>query len=135
LSIKLCGQKLRIIHQLFWSLSACCPAHDDISPSLSIREVDDGRILIHCFSGCEVHSVVAAVGLELSDLFPKTNGKTYKPVRRRIDYRAAFNACRRGYWVMVLAPDSQGKPLSAADLQQFNAARQSILNVLEQIDE
>jgi hypothetical protein len=50
---------------------ARCPAHADKGPSLSIRETDDGRILVHCFAGCSVHEVVAAAGLELSDLFPQ----------------------------------------------------------------
>lgn len=49
---------------------ARCPAHDDHGPSLSIKELDDGRTLVHCFSGCSVHEVVAALGMELSDLFP-----------------------------------------------------------------
>jgi hypothetical protein len=49
---------------------ARCPAHDDRGPSLSIRELDDGRVLLFDFGGCSVHEVVAAVGLELSDLFP-----------------------------------------------------------------
>lgn len=50
--------------------TACCPAHEDKSPSLAIKEVDDGRILIHCFGGCDVHSVLGAVGMDMSDLFP-----------------------------------------------------------------
>src|SRR5690242_9943469 len=49
---------------------ACCPAHDDRSPSLSIRELDDGRVLVHCFTGCSAAAVVQAVGLELDALFP-----------------------------------------------------------------
>ena len=49
---------------------ALCPAHDDKSPSLSVSEADDGRVLIHCFGGCSTADVVAAVGLELCDLFP-----------------------------------------------------------------
>ena len=49
---------------------ACCPAHPDKSPSLAIKQTDDGKILIHCFSGCAVSDVVAAIGLELSDLMP-----------------------------------------------------------------
>ena len=49
---------------------ARCPAHDDKGPSLSVRELDDGRTLVHCFAGCDVHEVVAAVGLDLADLFP-----------------------------------------------------------------
>lgn len=50
---------------------ACCPAHPDRSPSLAIKQTDDGKILIHCFAGCQVSDIVAAVGLELSDLMPE----------------------------------------------------------------
>lgn len=50
--------------------SAICPAHADRRPSLSIREIDDGRLLVHCFAGCDVDEVVGALGLELADLFP-----------------------------------------------------------------
>lgn len=53
---------------------ACCPAHEDKSPSLSIRELADGRVLLHDFAGCDVGEIVAAIGLELSDLFPPTQG-------------------------------------------------------------
>ena len=50
---------------------ARCPAHQDKTPSLAIRELPDGRILMHCFAGCSVDAVVSAIGLELSDLFPE----------------------------------------------------------------
>jgi DNA primase len=36
------------------SWTACCPAHNDGSPSLAIREGEDGRVLLHCFGGCSV---------------------------------------------------------------------------------
>ena len=48
---------------------ACCPAHEDKSPSLSIKEVDGGRVLVYCFAGCTAAEVCASVGLELRDLF------------------------------------------------------------------
>ncbi|MCX7107040.1 MAG: CHC2 zinc finger domain-containing protein [Methylococcales bacterium] len=62
---------------------ACCPAHPDKSPSLAIKQTDDGKILIHCFSGCQVSDIVAAVGLELSDLMPENPSyqKGTKPPR------------------------------------------------------
>jgi hypothetical protein len=50
---------------------ARCPSHDDRSPSLSIRELDDGRTLLHCFAGCSATDVLEAVGLGLRDLFPE----------------------------------------------------------------
>lgn len=50
---------------------ACCPAHEDKRPSLTVRDRDDGGTLVHCFAGCTAHEVVSAVGLSLSDLFPE----------------------------------------------------------------
>lgn len=39
---------------------ARCPAHDDRTPSLSIKE-HNGRIWLHCFAGCAYADVVAAL--------------------------------------------------------------------------
>jgi hypothetical protein len=51
---------------------ARCPAHDAKNPTvLSIGETTDGTTLVKCFAGCNVSEVVAAVGLELADLFPR----------------------------------------------------------------
>lgn len=62
---------------------ACCPAHPDKSPSLAIKQTDDGKILIHCFGGCQVSEIVSAIGLQLSDLMPynPTYQKGAKPPR------------------------------------------------------
>lgn len=49
---------------------ALCPAHPDRDPSLSIKEGDNGGVLLHCFAGCESPAVVEALGLQLRDLFP-----------------------------------------------------------------
>jgi hypothetical protein len=54
---------------------ARCPAHQDKSPSLSIRELDDGRVLLHDFGGCEIGDVLAALGLSMSELFEKPLGE------------------------------------------------------------
>jgi hypothetical protein len=50
---------------------ARCPSHDDRRPSLSVRELDDGRVLLHCFAGCNIHEVLTATGLTINDLFPE----------------------------------------------------------------
>src|SRR5579859_6993864 len=49
---------------------ARCPAHEDRHPSLSITEGDDGRVLLHCQSGCHTADVVAKLGLTMAELFP-----------------------------------------------------------------
>lgn len=40
---------------------ARCPAHDDRTPSLSIRNSDDGRVLVRCHAGCDQVRVIAAL--------------------------------------------------------------------------
>ena len=60
---------------------ACCPAREDKHPSMTIRELDDGRILIHDFGGSTVNEILDAIGMYISDLFPPR--QTYgKPERR-----------------------------------------------------
>ncbi len=49
--------------------TARCPAHEDRNPSLSVAEGDDGRVLLKCFAGCSLESIVAAIGLQTADLF------------------------------------------------------------------
>lgn len=40
---------------------ARCPAHDDREPSLSIRDADDGKVLLHCHAGCDQAAVIEAL--------------------------------------------------------------------------
>ena len=47
---------------------ACCPAHPDKSPSLSISMGAEG-VLLKCFAGCETSDVAGALGLTMRDLF------------------------------------------------------------------
>ena len=60
------------------SWTARCPAHADKGPSLAVREGEDGRVLLHCFAGCETASVLGAIGMDMTDLFP--------PDEKRRDY-------------------------------------------------
>ena len=41
--------------------TARCPAHDDRTPSLSIRNAADGTLLVHCHAGCDQERVIAAL--------------------------------------------------------------------------
>jgi hypothetical protein len=50
--------------------TARCPAHDDRHASLSVHGGDNGALLVKCHAGCDTAAVLAAVGLELRDLFP-----------------------------------------------------------------
>jgi len=62
-----------------------CPAHDDRTPSLSISQGKDGQALLHCHAGCSIEAIVAALGLEMKDLFP-TNGSKRQTISATYDY-------------------------------------------------
>jgi CHC2 zinc finger len=119
------------------SWTACCPAHEDKSPSLSIRETEDGRVLVHCFGGCEVNEVLGAVGMDISDLFPERqdrfDGKTSRPVKPAFYasdlLRIASFEC---LVVMIAAYDMRrGKKLSESDMDRLQVAQQRIEEVVQ----
>ncbi len=49
---------------------ACCPAHADRRPSLSIGVGEQGQVLLKCFAGCSLERIVEAMGFTMVDLFP-----------------------------------------------------------------
>lgn len=63
------------------SWRACCPAHGGRKQSLSIRD-DGGKVLVRCFAeGCDIFAVLDAVGLEMNDVQPRSQGE-HKPQKR-----------------------------------------------------
>lgn len=111
---------------------ARCPSHADKGPSLNIREMDDGRVLVHCFAGCTVHEIVQAVGLELSDLFPPRPTGNTKGERRPF---AAADALRAvGFEALVVCAASaalaNGEPLSTEDRERLLQAGERIQSAL-----
>lgn len=59
---------------------ARCPAHDDRTPSLSIGETADGKVLVKCHAGCPQVQVIAA--LQDRGLWP-TSDRHRKAIPRR----------------------------------------------------
>jgi len=66
---------------------ACCPAHEDRSPSLAISSADD-RLLIHCFAGCSPDEILTALDLDMSALFDEPLRHT-KPLTSAQEQRLA----------------------------------------------
>ena len=111
---------------------ARCPAHDDKGPSLSVAEVEDGRILIHCFAGCGAADVLAAIGLEFGDLFPvplPVATRTRRPFNPMDVLRAmAFEALV----VRIAAGNlANGTELSHEDYQRLGIAQQRLQCAVE----
>lgn len=99
---------------------ACCPAHDDRSPSLTIAEGDDGRVLLHCFGGCPVESVCGAVGLSLSDLMPERAPDIQAP-RMRFNAIQVLEALSFHATVVAVAAAQlgEGKPLAPEERERL----------------
>ena len=82
-------QRLEAVRSTTRGWTARCPAHSDRFPSLSIRVIEGGRILLYCFAGCTLQEIRGALGVQIKDLFPAgTKGKgSLRRVKRPIDWR------------------------------------------------
>jgi len=101
--------------------TACCPAHTDHNPSLSISEGSDGRVLLYCHAGCPVDAICDAVGLRVADLMPtadtlpskptKANGKpatTYQTANAAVSALERKHGKRSALWIYH---NAQGDPV------------------------
>ncbi len=62
--------------------TACCPAHQDKHPSLSVRDGDGNTLLTHCFSGCSPAAVWAAL-VDRGLVGGENGSRTVRPTCRR----------------------------------------------------
>lgn len=117
---------------------ACCPAHKDRTASLSVRELDTGAVLLHCFAGCPVESVLASMSLRMEDLFPPrpaTPGTGRPPERRPFSVRDLLDALAtelRLVWVL-LADIEAGKQPAPKDRQRAGIARERCAALIEEL--
>lgn len=112
--------KVRQVKPLAWK--ACCPAHDDKSPSLKISEAeDDGRLLLKCWAGCTTAQIVGAVGLELRDLFVSDPSRPRRrgPSRKAVEHEEMICRIGDGY-------RARGEAMSAEDQARYELARQRL---------
>jgi hypothetical protein len=101
---------------------ACCPAHLDKRPSLAVRELDDERVLIHCFAGCSVEEVLHAVGLEFDALFPESPiGQCLHPERHPFSAKDILEAVRHETLIVSVAASTiaHGKTLVKDDYERL----------------
>ena len=61
--------------------SARCPAHDDRTPSLSLRETGDGKVLVRCHAGCDQDEVIAH--LKASGLWTQNGPRLFRHAASR----------------------------------------------------
>jgi hypothetical protein len=120
---------------------ARCPAHDGTSRDvLSIGETHDGTVLIKCFHGCNASEIVAAMGLDLSDLFPRVDWQdggphAERPQRRpRVDWPALIAACERDLLLVkiVLAAIARHESIDDNDATACDRAATRIYTLIQE---
>jgi hypothetical protein len=114
---------------------ARCPAHKDGRPSLSVRDVGDGRTLVHCFAGCTADEVLSAAGLEWSALFaesPKAWPGRWQNMSEPKYERETLEHFRQELLVatIILGDVLAGRP---ADVQRLGKCKATIVKVLAEI--
>ena len=106
--------------------SARCPAHQDRAPSLSVREAHDGSVLLHCFGGCRVGDVVAALELDMAALYPprETTGREPKRTPRLLTASQALELLKAevGLCAVAAANLAHGVALTEPDRGRLNQA-------------
>ena len=112
---------------------ARCPAHPDKSPSLSIRECDDGRVLIHCHAQCQIEDVLDAVGLGFTDLMPERVGTehSYKPLKSRFDARQVLAGISHEVMVVLLITEGLASQANEQDQARLILAAARLNNAVE----
>lgn len=115
---------------------ACCPGHDDKNPSMTVRELEDGRVLVHCFAGCSVEEILQSVGMEFDALFPDDRPKAdHSPSMRRpfpaADVLAAL-ANELGVIAIIVGDVEEKREVSAADMTRLRLARQRVETGMQQ---
>lgn len=114
---------------------ARCPAHEDRSPSLTVKLVPDGRILMHCFAGCGTDNVLGALGLGMTDLFPEPLAMHRPRVSLPFSPMDALQCLQREAGVvMIVASDiAEGKPVTAEHADRAAEAAGRIYAAMEAI--
>lgn len=116
---------------------AACPAHDDGNPSLSIRLLDDGRILLHDFAGCDIQSILAVIDLNFSDLYPDNALVEYKSGERRpFPATDILRAISFEAMVVVVSAESvkNGKILTEIERERLLIAIERIHSAVRMVD-
>jgi hypothetical protein len=104
---------------------ACCPAHDDKTPSLAIKDVGD-RVLLHCFGGCSVEDICAAIGIGVHDLF--IDGKAPREILLGVVRRDVVDTLLTETLICEIATADRvaGKAIQPSDIAREQLAQQFI---------
>ena len=115
---------------------ACCPAHDDKSPSLTIKDAGNGMLLMKCFASCGTEDVLGAIGMEFKDIMPEKVVNNYvAPSIPKIYATDALRAIQFESRILMLAFYSvrRGAKLNDVDMARCETAMERINTAVEMV--
>lgn len=102
------------------------PSHNDRKGrSLAVSIGRQGQVLMHCFAGCSIHEITAALGLDMADLFVKSDQQTYdKQSRSYFNEWQILQSLRFDAMVILIAANRllAGDALPDADVTYLSEA-------------
>ena len=104
---------------------AFCPSHNDRKGrSLAVSLGRQDQVLLHCFSGCAIHEITGAIGLNVADLYPKSVSKYDRQTRSYFNEWQILTALQHDAIVVLIAARSMlsGKGLPESDVAFLSQA-------------
>jgi putative DNA primase/helicase len=102
------------------SWTARCPAHNDRTPSLSIRDVNDGKVLVRCHAGCDQELVIAA--LRARGLWTENSARPFlRPAPRVVIERPDQDDPKRSDFALAIWQSAQ--PANGTPVETYLASR------------
>jgi len=112
---------------------ASCPTREDKTPSMVIRLLNDGRILLHDFGGASPGEILDAMGLGFSDLFPEKLAHHFTKERKPFSAMDILLCLSKDTTHILIAANkiNIGKPLNENETKALAQAVTRISNAVE----
>ena len=112
-------QRLEKVRRQGDKYMACCPVHDDKSPSMTVKDVGD-KVLMYCFGcGAKGPEIITALGLPMSLIF-KENSPDYDKKKWLLDKTRSEDEMLIAIYD---AAKSRGERIRSSDLQRYRLAK------------
>ena len=100
---------------------ARCPAHDDHTPSLSIRDAEDNKVLVRCHAGCDQERVITA--LRTRGLWTENSPHSLSRIARRTSVERKGDQDDANRSAAALAIWQFAQPARGTPVETYIAAR------------
>lgn len=110
---------------------ALCPAHDDHTPSLAIKD-NNGVLLLKCWAGCSIDAICSALSIEKTALFDSDLADT--PDRPRLNLREVYTGLSHEFLILSLFFSDMAKGANNGELERERIAWERINYALTRLE-